>query len=175
MPHVVWWLQSWTAKAHISHISATNFFETKLSPETDSAGWKTSKTAFNLIFPRLLGDRQNFRSNHQYCIPDLGIVAEDLVARDLSFQIRVELAPDLWGDFVIILFFFHGIIFSYLKGTVSAFLLDFSEYFRGTAKFWRVENVNIDFNDDRLVPTFPLHPKDSISVISDTSGHFWSF
>jgi hypothetical protein len=97
------------------------------------------------------------------------------VARDLSFQIRVKLAPDLWRDFVTILFFFHGIIFGYLKGTISAFLLDFSEYFRGTAKFWRVENVNIDFNDDRLMPIFPLHPKDSISVISDTSGHFWSF
>ena len=66
-----------------------------------------------------------------------------------------------------ILFFFHGIIFSYLKGRVSAFLLDFSEYFRGTAKFWRVENVNIDFNDDRVVSIFPLHPKGSISVISD--------
>src|SRR5882762_7256485 len=70
-------VQSRTAKAHISHISATNFFETKLSPETDSAGLKTSKTAFNLIFPRLLGDHLNFRSNHQYCIPDLGIVAEE--------------------------------------------------------------------------------------------------
>ena len=32
-------------KARISHISATNFFETKLCPETDSAGLKTSKTA----------------------------------------------------------------------------------------------------------------------------------
>ena len=70
-------LQSRTAKGRISHISATNFFETKPSPETDSAGLKTSKTAFNLIFPRHLGDRQNFRSNHQYCIPDLGTVAEE--------------------------------------------------------------------------------------------------
>jgi len=44
-------LQSRRAKGRISLISATNFFETKLSPETDSAGLKTSKTAFNLIFP----------------------------------------------------------------------------------------------------------------------------
>jgi len=94
------------------------------------------------------------------------------VARDLSFQIRVKLAPDLWRDFVTILFFFHGIIFGYLKGTISAFLLDFSEYFRGTAKFWRVENANIDINDDRLVPIFPLHPKDFISVIF---RHLWPF
>lgn len=70
-------VQSRTAKARISHISATNFFGTKLSPETDSAGLKTSKTAFNLIFLRLLGGRQNFRSNHQYRIPDLGTVAEE--------------------------------------------------------------------------------------------------
>jgi hypothetical protein len=70
-------LQSQTAKVCISHISATNFFETELSPETDSAGLKTSKTAFNLIFPQLLGDHQNFRSYHQYCIPDLGTVAEE--------------------------------------------------------------------------------------------------
>src|SRR5882762_9243371 len=70
-------LQSRTAKARLSHISATNFFGTKLSPESDSAGLKTSKTAFNLIFPRLFGDRQNFRSNHQYRIPDLGTVAEE--------------------------------------------------------------------------------------------------
>jgi hypothetical protein len=76
---------------------------------------------------------------------------------------------------VTIIIFFHGIIFSYLKGTVSAFLLDFSEYFKGTTKFWRVDNVNIDFNNDWLMPIFSLHPKDSISVISDTSGHFWSF
>jgi hypothetical protein len=76
---------------------------------------------------------------------------------------------------VTVLFFFHGIIFGYLKGTVSAFLLDFSEYFRGTAKFWRVKNVNIDFNHDWLMSIFPLHPKDSISAISDTSGDFWYF
>jgi hypothetical protein len=68
---------------------------TKLSPETDSAGLKTSKTAFNLNFPQLFGDCQNFRSNHQYCIPNLEIVAEELVVQDLSFQIRVKLAPDL--------------------------------------------------------------------------------
>jgi len=114
-------LRSRAAEARVGHISTTNFFETKLSPETDSAG--LSETTFNLIFTQLLGggDRQNFRSNHQYCIPDLGIVAEEfsgagsvhpnqiistvypiwelwlknLVARDLSIQIRVELAPDL--------------------------------------------------------------------------------
>jgi hypothetical protein len=71
----------------------------------------------------------------------LEIVAEELVVQDLSFQIRVKLAPDLWHNFVTILFFFHGIIFSYLKGAISAFLLNFSEYFRGTTKFWMVKNV----------------------------------
>ena len=72
-----WSAQLQTAKAHISHISTTNFFGTKLSPETDSAGSKTSKTTFNLIFLQLLGDCQNFKSNHQYCIPNLGTVAEE--------------------------------------------------------------------------------------------------
>ena len=87
---------------------------------------------------------------------------------DLAFQIRVELASNLSCDFVTFLVFSHRIIFSYSKEAVSTF---FNEYFRGTGK---VKNVNIDFNNDWLMLIFPLHVKDSISVISDTSGHFWS-
>jgi hypothetical protein len=76
----------------------------------------------------------------------------------------------------LIIIFFDGIIFNYKKGAISIFLLDLREYFKGTTKFYRVEILNIDIENDWLIPIFPLHLKDSIiSAISDTSKAFCSF
>ena len=63
-------------------------------------------------------------------------------------------------------------IFHSSKGAVSAFLRDFYELFGGTAKFWGVENVNIAFKGDQLVPIFSFDPQSSISTASDLSKDF---
>ena len=63
-------------------------------------------------------------------------------------------------------------IFHSSKRAVSTFLHDFYKLFGGMAKFWGVENVNIAFKGDWLVPIFSFDLNSSISTVSDLSEDF---
>jgi hypothetical protein len=68
-------------------------------------------------------------------------------------QIWVRSRTHLLHNLLIYIFLFYRIIFSYEKGAISTFFFrDFSKLFWVTTKFLRVENVNIAFKSDWVVP-----------------------